>query len=65
MHGNDDQVVLCRDAALLSAKLLKHGTLKVYSGFRTACSPPTPTSSTWTSWVSSAVFGGGAAMEDR
>lgn len=30
MHGNDDQIVPIADSALLSAKLLKHGTLKVY-----------------------------------
>ncbi len=33
MHGDDDQIVPYQDAALLSAKLLKHGTLKVYAGF--------------------------------
>ncbi|MHB8814395.1 MAG: alpha/beta fold hydrolase [Steroidobacteraceae bacterium] len=33
MHGDDDQVVPYRDAALLSIKLLKHGTLKIYSGY--------------------------------
>lgn len=30
MHGDDDQIVPIADAALLSAKLLKQGTLKVY-----------------------------------
>src|SRR5919201_1713231 len=30
MHGDDDQVVPIADSALLSAKLLKDGTLKVY-----------------------------------
>jgi non-heme chloroperoxidase len=30
MHGDDDQVVPIADSALLSAKLLKNGTLKVY-----------------------------------
>jgi non-heme chloroperoxidase len=30
MHGDDDQIVPIADSALLSAKLLKHGTLKVY-----------------------------------
>jgi non-heme chloroperoxidase len=30
MHGDDDQVVPIADSALLSAKLLKKGTLKVY-----------------------------------
>ncbi|MGJ4905616.1 alpha/beta fold hydrolase [Bradyrhizobium sp. HKCCYLS2058] len=33
MHGDDDQIVPYRDAALLSAKQLKHGTLKLYKGF--------------------------------
>lgn len=32
LHGDDDQVVPYKDAALLSAKLLRHGTLKVYPG---------------------------------
>ncbi|WP_208179409.1 alpha/beta fold hydrolase [Sinorhizobium medicae] len=32
MHGDDDQIVPIADAALLSIKLLKHGTLKVYEG---------------------------------
>ncbi len=32
MHGDDDQIVPIADAALLSIKLLKHGTLKVYNG---------------------------------
>nr|WP_296582257.1 alpha/beta hydrolase [Xanthobacter sp.] len=33
MHGDDDQIVPIADSALLSAKLLKHGTLKVYAGY--------------------------------
>ena len=33
MHGDDDQIVPIADAALLSVKLLKNGTLKVYEGF--------------------------------
>jgi non-heme chloroperoxidase len=33
MHGDDDQIVPIADAALLSIKLLKNGTLKVYPGF--------------------------------
>jgi non-heme chloroperoxidase len=32
MHGNDDQVVPIATSALLSAKLLKRGTLKIYDG---------------------------------
>jgi len=33
MHGDDDQIVPYKDAALLSAKLLKHATLMIYPGF--------------------------------
>lgn len=33
MHGDDDQVVPIADSALLSAKLLKNATLKVYEGY--------------------------------
>jgi non-heme chloroperoxidase len=33
MHGDDDQVVPYEDSAVLSAKLLKNGTLKIYKGF--------------------------------
>jgi non-heme chloroperoxidase len=32
MHGDDDQIVPIADSALLSAKLLKNATLKVYKG---------------------------------
>jgi len=32
MHGDDDQIVPIADAALLTIKQLKHGTLKVYPG---------------------------------
>src|ERR1700723_2846143 len=32
-QGDDDQVVLYKDAALLQAKLLKHGTLKIYQDY--------------------------------
>lgn len=32
MHGEDDQIVPIADSALLSSKLLKKGTLKVYPG---------------------------------
>jgi non-heme chloroperoxidase len=32
MHGDDDQIVPIGDSALLSVKLLKQGTLKVYAG---------------------------------
>jgi non-heme chloroperoxidase len=33
MHGDDDQVVPIADSAMLSSKLLKNATLKVYKGF--------------------------------
>jgi non-heme chloroperoxidase len=33
MQGDDDQVVPYKNASLLQAKLLKHGTLKIYPGF--------------------------------
>jgi len=33
MHGDDDQIVPYADAAPLSAKLLRHATLKIYKGF--------------------------------
>ena len=33
MHGDDDQVVPYADSGPLSAKLLKHGTLKSYDGY--------------------------------
>ena len=32
MHGDDDQIVPVADSALLSAKLLKRSTLKIYEG---------------------------------
>ena len=32
MHGDDDQIVPIADSALLSAKLVKDSTLKVYPG---------------------------------
>ncbi|MFL5336589.1 MAG: alpha/beta fold hydrolase, partial [Geminicoccaceae bacterium] len=33
MHGDDDQIVPYADAALLSVKLLKNATLKIYEKF--------------------------------
>jgi non-heme chloroperoxidase len=33
MHGDDDQIVPIADSALLSSKIVKNATLKVYSGF--------------------------------
>ena len=33
LHGDDDQIVPYADAGPLSAKLLKHSTLKIYPGY--------------------------------
>jgi non-heme chloroperoxidase len=33
MHGDDDQIVPIADSSLLSAKIIKNGTLKVYQGY--------------------------------
>ena len=33
LQGDDDQVVPYKDASLLQAKLVMHGTLKIYPGF--------------------------------
>ena len=33
MHGDDDQIVPISDSALLSSKIVKNATLKVYAGF--------------------------------
>jgi len=33
LHGDDDQIVPYKDAGVLSAKLLKHSTLKIYPGY--------------------------------
>lgn len=33
LHGDDDQVVPIAASALLSVKLLRHGTLKVYEKY--------------------------------
>jgi non-heme chloroperoxidase len=33
MHGDDDQIVPIGAAGLMSAKILKNATLKVYPGF--------------------------------
>jgi len=32
LHGDDDQIVPIADSALLSAKIVKHATLKIYEG---------------------------------
>ena len=36
MHGDDDQIVPFGESGPLSAKLVKHGTLKAYRASRTA-----------------------------
>ncbi len=46
LHGDDDQMVPIADSALLSAKLVKNSTLKVYRAFRMGCAQRTPTRST-------------------
>src|SRR5262249_25492524 len=33
MHGDDDQIVPCADSALLSAKIIRNATLKIYPGY--------------------------------
>lgn len=33
LHGDDDQIVPIANSALLSVKLLRHGTLKIYEGY--------------------------------
>ena len=33
MHGDDDQIVPYQDAGVLSAKVLRNATLKIYKGF--------------------------------
>ena len=53
MHGDDDQIVPIGASAMLSSKLVKGSTLKVYPGCRTACAPSTRTRSTPTCWRSS------------
>lgn len=42
MHGDDDQIVPFADSGPLSAKLLRHGTLKVYPGHPHGWRPCTP-----------------------
>jgi len=32
MHGDDDQIVPIADSAMLSSKIVKNATLKVYKG---------------------------------
>jgi len=33
MHGDDDQIVPYKDAALRAVEFLRRGTLKIYPGF--------------------------------
>jgi non-heme chloroperoxidase len=33
MHGDDDQIVPYEDAGVLTAKIIKNATLKIYKGF--------------------------------
>ena len=46
MHGEDDQICPFLTTGARSVKLLKHGTLKSYPDFRTACRPRMRTRST-------------------
>ena len=46
MHGDDDQIVPIGAAGLMSAKILKKATLKVYPGFPHGMARPTPSRST-------------------
>jgi non-heme chloroperoxidase len=32
LHGDDDQIVAIADSAMLSARLVKNATLKIYKG---------------------------------
>ena len=50
MHGDDDQIVPIGAAGLMSAKILKKATLKVYPASRTAWPPPIQTESTPSCW---------------
>jgi non-heme chloroperoxidase len=52
MHSEDDQIVPYVAAGPLSAKLLKHGTLKIYKDSPMACRRRKPTRSTPTCWPS-------------
>jgi len=52
LHGDNDQMVPIADSALLSAKLVKRATLKVYKGRHAACAQRTKIRSTRTCWHS-------------
>jgi len=45
LHGDDDQIVPIAAAGLMSAKIVKNATLKVYPGFPHGCQQPTRTRS--------------------
>ena len=53
IHGDDDQIVPIGASAHASSKLVKHATLKIYPGGRTASPTRTRTSSMPTCWHSS------------
>jgi hypothetical protein len=53
MHGDDNQIAPIAAGGLMSAKILKNATLKVYPGFHMACPRPTRTKSMLTCWLSS------------
>ena len=67
MHGDDDQIVPYKDAALLSVKLLKHGTLKIYPGLPARhAHHPCRRDQRRICWPSSeAIDGGLAALQAR
>jgi len=50
LHGDDDQIVPIADSALLSVKLVKQATLKIYKARRTACARRTRIRSTRICW---------------
>jgi hypothetical protein len=52
IQGDDDQIVPLDDSGRLTAEIVPGAELQIYPGARTACQPPTPTSSTTTSWPS-------------
>jgi non-heme chloroperoxidase len=50
MHGDDDQIVPYADSAPLSARLVKNGTLKTYTGFPHGMPTTQSRRSTLTCW---------------
>ena len=53
IHGDDDQIMAIGATALLSSKLVKGATLKIYPRTPTACARPSRTGSTQICWRSS------------